>query len=544
VPRTRRFGSFFHTGAGDVASMPDSLVNNLDMSPTADLPFRAIVESASQGMAIGDSTGVIKYCNHAFERMLAIPPGAALGTSIFAHIHPSDRTAAGECLGKCLAGSTEGHDRLMLRADGASVTCSVSTVPILAPDGTRTWVAGIFTDLSERIHYERELRHAQKMDAVGQLAGGIAHDFNNLVTAIFGYVDIAKRTLAPDHPAVAALDGVKEAAEQAAGVTRGLLTFTRKASPEKSRINLREVVEQSAKLLRRAMSTSIHLITSHTASGSPSNTPAYIDADQSQIQQVILNLALNARDAMPDGGTLRLAVDTAVDPTHRARQVVRLVVSDTGAGIPDEVLPRVFEPFFTTKGDYGHNGLGLSIVDGIVRSHAGRITVNTTLGMGSTFKVTLPAVAAPDARPEQPNETPQNSRSGEVILLVEDREQIRQIIAAHLRHLGYSVLEAASGESALQALEGHGRGISLAICDFELPDRPGDELAAAIRARDARIPVLLVTGSSQFNPADIRAERISFLRKPFGMAQLADRVFRLLSEDPAAADSRSTQGSA
>ncbi len=393
------------------------------------------------------------------------------------------------------------------------------------PDERDNLIIAMLVDCEVSRPVQAELRHAQKLEVVGQLAGGIAHDFNNLITAIFGYLDIARRTLAADHPAQTAIEGVREAAEQAAGVTRTLLTFTRKSAPERSRVNLKELVIQSTKLLRRAMPSSIQLIAPTDASD-----PVWVNADGNQIQQVILNLALNARDALVRGGTIRLSAEYSsargADGAEQTQAV--LTVSDTGGGIQADVLPRIFDPFFTTKTELGHSGLGLAIIQDIIRAHEGRIEVKTSVGQGTTFRVCFPAAdpSAPALAPAVPGST---HARGELLLIVEDDALVRQIIASQLRQFGFSVIEAGAAQVAASLAEQNRSLISLVICDLELPDAPGDKLVEMLRSAGMTVPVILITGSIQFDPAPLEKNGVTILRKPFGVARLADMVSRILT---------------
>ena len=317
------------------------------------------------------------------------------------------------------------------------------------------WRADLLREIAARKEAEAQLRQAQKLEAVGHLASGIAHDFNNLLTAISGYVALAKKTLRPDHPAVSSLESVEQVAEQAEGVTRALLTFSRKTAARKQPVELAAVVEKAAHLLKRILPAGIDLIVD---TGFVSGV--WVNADSVQLQQVLLNLAINARDAMPNGGRLqiRLALprDGGIEP-----QAVRLIVRDTGTGMSPETLARIFEPFFTTKPRGTGTGLGLAIVHGIVTDHGGTIEVESQVGRGTTFTVALP-VARAQVRPSEPVEDREPCAShGEVVLVAEDHPYVRQIMTTGLRAAGYEVGQAEDGRDCSISI---GPGANPSVC--------------------------------------------------------------------------------
>lgn len=478
--------------------------------------LESVIQGIPAGVLVLTPDGLIRMASSRVSELLDVSDADTLvGQMFYEFLPPMEQDALKACLRKvagsqiiCALGPGANH-RLHLRLTSGVL-------------GSERVVYVVICEAEPNRPVQAELRHAQKLEVVGQLAGGIAHDFNNLITAIFGYLDIARRMLPPDHQAQAAIDGVREAAEQAAGVTRTLLTFTRKSTPERTKVELKGLVQQSVRLLRKAMPSSIQLVAPPETSGDS----VWMEADANQIQQVILNLALNARDALTRGGTIRLGAEYATEGGDGKRAV--LTVSDTGGGIPPEVLPRIFEPFFTTKADSGHSGLGLAIIQEIIKNHGGKIDLKTTVGEGTTFRVSFPAAEADGTARSEPVD-PSLPVHGETLLIVEDELQVRQIIASQLRQIGYQVIEAGNSASAAAMLETHKAEVAMVICDLELPDLPGDKLVSKLRAAGSQVPVILITGSIQFDPGPLEQDGVTLLRKPFGVARLADTVSKVLS---------------
>jgi signal transduction histidine kinase len=383
-----------------------------------------------------------------------------------------------------------------------------------------------------RAALQQQLHQAQKMEALGQLASGVAHDFNNLVTVLLGHVAAAKAELDADHRARGALDAIERATNEAGGVTESLLKFSGKLPAEKRPLDLCAAVEESARLLRRILPPAIELVVDTSV-----HQPVWVSADSTQLQQVILNLAINARDAMPEGGTLRFAVsvdgspdvDASPDAADRAAAVARLRVTDTGVGMPSGVVARVFDPFFTTKPRGQGTGLGLSIVQRIVEDHGGSIAVESQEGVGSTFTVSLPCVepgAAQDV-PGFPRGVP--CGNGETILLAEGNQHVRAIVSTTLQTLNYQVLPVADGGALLDSFTQHADRIQLLVIDLDLPVRKGLDCLREIRASGACPPAIVVASAVDADLEDQLAEGVVLLRKPYQVAELAGLVGRVLA---------------
>ena len=380
---------------------------------------------------------------------------------------------------------------------------------------------------------EEQLRHSQKLEAVGRLAGGIAHDFNNLLTAIIGYSEMIEKRgkgVLKEHAQL-----IRKAGEQAAALTRQLLAFSRKQLLEPRVLDLNVLVHEMERLLQRVIGESIHIVIDPIRSG------ARIRADPSQLEQVLLNLGVNARDAMPGDGTLRIAtqekdlsneeiVERGIDVTP-GRYVV-LVVSDTGLGMDDETRSRIFEPFFTTKGPGKGTGLGLATVYGIVKQSGGGITVESRPGEGCTFSIFLPATTEELDIAELPP-AEQKTQGSETILVVEDEEVVRHLICTVLGEAGYDVVCAESAEAALELARDRQETIHLLVTDIVMPGLNGPALARALSAHQPSLKILYVSG---YSDNDISAQGVVdpglvVLQKPFTQQSLSRKVRELLDSD-------------
>ncbi len=394
-------------------------------------------------------------------------------------------------------------------------------------------------EMAEHARTEAELRQAQKMEAVGQLAGGIAHDFNNLLTVIRGYTNFLAQDLPRSEKVVEALREIDSAAERAARLTAQMLMFSRKKRMQAQPVNLPDLITQFGSMLGRVLGEQI------TMDISGGDTPLVIQADPVMIEMVILNLALNARDAMPQGGTLQISARSR-EITHGAAQrhpqsrpglFACLLVADTGCGIPQELLPHLFEPFFTTKEPGKGTGLGLASAYGIIKQHGGWIEVESDPGEGTRFHIFLPAeIKAASHRETTP--APPPARGGkEIILLVEDEAPVRQLAKKLLERQGYRVFEAGSGREGLAVWEQHQHAIDLLLTDMIMPGGwTGRELADRIRAKKPEIKIIYSTGYSPelFSQDMLLKEGLNFLAKPYLPNHLIETVRRCLDNPPPA----------
>ena len=403
--------------------------------------------------------------------------------------------------------------------------------PVLDEKGNVAGVLGIARDVTEQRELEQRLIQSQKMDAIARLAGGVAHDFNNMLTAIQGYSALLLTQLPEADSRRENVEEILKAGERAAALTRQLLAFSRRQVLEPRVLDLNEVVRNLSRMLSRLIGENIEL------SFSPAPDLWHVLADPGQLEQVLLNLAINARDAMPRGGRLTIETrNTQLDGSHwrkdfpvQSGDYALVAVSDTGVGIPPEVQSRLFEPFFTTKPRGEGTGLGLSTVYGIVKQSGGYIWVYSEPGAGSTFKVYLPRVDAPLS----PSETPRSStaaRGSETILFVEDEREVRSLVEKLLRLQGYKVLSAADPSAAIAHARGYSGRLDLLITDVMLPGLSGRDLARQIQNLKPGIPVLYISGYS--DDAIVRHGIVDpgthFLQKPFTPSQLGKKIREIL----------------
>jgi signal transduction histidine kinase/ligand-binding sensor domain-containing protein/CheY-like chemotaxis protein len=392
-------------------------------------------------------------------------------------------------------------------------------------------------DMAERRRLEEQLAQVQKLESIGRLAGGVAHDINNVLTVVLSYSDLVDAGLGPSHPLQAQLRQIRKAAERASNLTHRLLAFARKQIVEPRVINLGELAQNLDGMLRRLIGEDVELLTVT----SPSLWS--VKADPHQIEQVLVNLAVNARDAMPQGGTLRIETTNVVvdeafarrHPTLKTGEHVRLSVSDTGVGMDEHVMQHMFEPFFTTKEPGKGTGLGLATCYGIVQQLGGAIYPESELGKGTIFSVFLPRVDLPAEPTPRPQET-SIQRGSETVLLVEDEPLVREIAKSALSDQGYQVLEAEHGEEALVVAREHDAEIAIVLTDVVMPKMGGRELVERLRHERPAVRVLYMSGytAAGIDEQDVVEPGTAFLRKPFALAEMLSKVREVL--DAAAGD--------
>ncbi len=495
----------------------------------------AIVRAALDAHITMDDKGTIVTWNPQAEVVFGWPAHAVLGRHVADVVVPPGHR---EAHWRGLRGFLEGGEGpilnrrlelLALRRDETEVPVELSVTPIRLGN---SWIFSAFIrDISERNRLEQQLRQAQKMEAVGRLAGGIAHDFNNLLTAIFGYADLLSEDLPPDSPGRADVNEIRAAATRASALTRQLLAFSRQQVLQPVVLNLNDVVGDLEKMLQRVLGEDVELEV-HVAPDL-GNTKA----DQGQLEQVILNLAVNARDAMPTGGkltmeTANVELDAQYAQTHRPvvpGPYVMVAVSDTGVGIDAATQARIFEPFFTTKEPGKGTGLGLATAYGIVKQSGGYIWVYSEVGRGATFKIYLPRIDAPvesvAASPEL-----ETVAGTETVLLAEDDPLLLPLAREVLARLGYTVLEARTPADAVAVAQAHAGVIHLLVSDVIMPGESGLQLARRLLEARPALRVLFISGYS--DEAIVRHGLLdpgtAFLQKPFTPAALARKVRELL----------------
>jgi signal transduction histidine kinase/ActR/RegA family two-component response regulator len=412
---------------------------------------------------------------------------------------------------------------------GTRIPVSVSLSAIRGAGGSITGLAAVCRDLTEWRRLEEQYRQAQKMEAVGRLAGGVAHDFNNILTVVNGFSELVIDALPRGDANREFVREVRRAGERAAGLTRQLLAFSRRQVLHPQVLDVNAVVTNLVKMLGRLLGEDVALEADLRRGVGP------ILADPGQIEQVLLNLSVNARDAMPTGGRLTIrTADAEVTADHappgiKPGQFVVLTVSDTGTGMTDEVKAHIFEPFFTTKEVGQGTGLGLATVHGIVEQSGGFVGVESRLGEGTTFRVYLPRTAKTGGC-DSTHGVPAAARGTETVLLVEDEPAVRALAARVLRQSGYTVLEAEGSREAVAAAQAHRGRLHLLVTDVVMPGQGGRSLAERLRAADPKLKVLFMSGYTDdaIVHHGIRTDRVHFLQKPFTPLALAATVREIL----------------
>ena len=498
--------------------------------------YRFLTEHSTDMLSRHAADGTTIFASPACFSMLGYTPGELVGNSMFEYCHPDDLEAMRAATARLIG--HQGAETLTYRArrrDGSYVWLETTSQAVRDPKSDLVGeVLSVSRDITERRRLEEELRQAQKMDAVGQLAGGVAHDFNNLLTAIRGFTDILARGIEPEDPRRKDVAEILKATERAASLTRQLLAFSKRQVLRIEALSVNGIVSDMAKIIRRLLGDSIKV--------EMALEPKVwtIRADPGQLEQVLLNLALNARDAMTGGGTLRIAtrnVDVpptnALDAVLPAGRYVLLEVADTGVGMSDETRSRIFEPFFTTKEPNGRSGLGLATVYGIVAQSGGHISVASKLGAGATFSIHLPVAAGAQAIDGAGHAGPPRSSAGNIILVAEDNEGVRALTVRILRDAGYRVYEACDGVDALETLRALAEPVDLLISDVMMPRMNGSELTAHFQRVQPGTPMLIISGYMD----DETGRRTfsdpgSILPKPFTPDALLSRVKDLIGVPP------------
>ena len=492
--------------------------------------YRGIVETTSEGVLLLDDDGRISFANSRFAAMLGRPVDELAGMSLVDLVTDADRPAVERELAAVPGGGSRRLE-VGLPRGGAQPVCAQVALTARVDDGG---VLAMVADVTEQKSIEAQLRQAQKLDAVGQLAGGVAHDFNNLLTVIDGYA--ALLVDGADEKAARDLTMIRDAATRAGALTRQLLTFSRTQPAEVCAVDLVALVGGLEGMLRRLIPEDIELVVTAPP------TPLVVRADPGQLEQVLINLAVNARDAMPDGGTLITATERIDLGGERAAQLgvqpgeyVLITVVDTGCGMSAEVTARIFEPFFTTKEQGKGTGLGLSTVYGIVTQAGGHIRVSSEPGAGTTFEVYLPIAAGLAAiSPAEPG--PQRLATGtETILFIEDDPAVRTLTERILRTAGYHVLVGTDGRQGLEIVRAYPGAIHLLVTDVIMPGMNGRQLAERITTIMPGLPVIFTSahtrGVLSLAPDD---PTVAFLEKPYTATGITQTVRALLDARVAA----------
>jgi two-component system, cell cycle sensor histidine kinase and response regulator CckA len=493
--------------------------------------FRSLIENIQDIITVMDADGTIRFESAAVEHVLGYPPGERVGRSALDMVHPDDRPAVQAALARAAAapGSRQSVSLRVRHRDGSWRELEVVGTNLLHDPA----VSGIVfnsRDVTERNLLEAQLRQAQRMESVGKLAGGIAHDFNNLLTVIQGSAQLLSEDLPAGSEARADAQEIERAARRAAELTQQLLVFSRRNVLQPVLVDFNGVVREMERMLRGLILEDVQLVTRLA------DDLAAVRADPTQLHQVLVNLAVNARDAMPNGGVLTIATRNDVFPREarqRGEPAVRLSVADDGVGMSRELRERAFEPFFTTKPPGEGTGLGLSTVYGIVEESGGYVCLRSEPGEGTTVEVYLPAIlAAPTAEvPAQPEPVPAEARPT-TILLVEDEDAVRGVARKALERAGYRVLAVGNGAEALQVVEKRGPELDLVVSDVVMPGMSGPEMVQRVRQAYPALRVLYISGYT--DEAVVRRGvaqgTAELLAKPFSPVELVQRVSTLLSD--------------
>ena len=491
--------------------------------------LRTVIDHAPLVLWALDEKGIFTFSEGRGLAALGMEPGQLVGLSLF-DVYADHASIVAD--GRRVLSGESFHSQAVV--DGTSF--DVHYRPILDDAGKVAGAIGVATDVTEQIHLEARLRQSQKMEAVGQLAGGVAHDFNNILQAIRGYTEIVLEYMDPSSPEHGYLQVVRQASNRAVTLIRQMLAFSRTQRLNEERLVLDEVIHGLTKMLQRLIGEHIDLEVR------TSGVETCIEADPGQIEQVLMNLCVNSRDAMRGGGRLTVSSrpvrldEEFVErkPWARIGDFVQLTVSDTGEGIAEEIRDRIFEPFFTTKDVGEGTGLGLATVYAIVKRHDGMIDVESEVGLGTTFRLYFPRVESATASAPEPAIPARPPGGTETILLAEDEELVRGWTVEVLEAAGYSVIAARDGEEAIELFGEDPDRIDLALLDVVMPKRSGRAVHGAIHARRPDVPVLFTSGYSYrlLESEQLPADEPKLLQKPYRAEDLLKRLRELL--DPSA----------
>lgn len=498
------------------------------------------MDAATEGIVIADATQPdqpLLYVNSAFQRITGYTSSEVIGKNCRILQGPdTDRSTVSRLHNAIREGVSCSVEVLNYKSDGSPFWNALSISPLRDSTGVITHFVGVLTDITQRKRLEEQFRVAQKMEAVGRLAGGIAHDFNNLLTVVTGFSQLLLERYADTNPAREMVKEIFKAGERAAVLTRQLLAFGRRQVLTSIVLDLNEVIRDAEGMLRRLIGEDIELHTQYEPH------VWQVRADPGQMQQVLLNLAVNSRDAMPRGGRLWIHTSnvdldgsfTKLRPEVRPGSYVMLAVGDTGCGMDKQTRSRIFEPFFTTKEPGKGTGLGLAMVYGLVKQSEGYVYVHSKLGRGTVFKIYLPRTDAALAPAKPAAAVSDRPHGHERILIVEDDASVRTLTRRMLSDLGYSVLEASDGHEALRICKEATGRIDLVVTDVVMPKLSGRELAEQLEAIRPSMRVLFVTGYTDDSIVrhGVRQGDVNCLQKPFSADQLAHRVHQILHSLP------------
>ena len=497
--------------------------------------YRSLVESIPDIIFALDLDGTINYIGPRWKKILGHDESEVLG-KYFIHFAPAEEHYFLVQVFKEARNDKKSVENILwkyIRKDGQIRYFSGSAAPLLDEQGQVVGTMGIARDITEHKKLEEQVLQSQKMDSIGNLAGGIAHDFNNLLGGILGYASYVKKKMSPKDPLYHSVKNIERSAQQAAELTKQLLGFARRGKNQVKPINCNALIQDLIKFLGRTIDKRVTLEVELDAHLN------LIEGDETQLEQSLINICLNARDAMPSGGTLKIVTANQTPPQidhlkQRGRKegdYIKITLSDTGTGMTPEVQSQIFEPFFTTKEPGRGTGLGLSMVYGIIQNHGGYIDLKSEPGQGTSFELYLPAI--PDVMVEESSPFPQGSiltKGSETILVVDDEEIIRQLGADILEDEGYKVLMASRGEEAIQIYQENREDIALVVLDVVMPGLGGRETFLKLKNINPKIKVLLSSGySTNEEVGGILKEGVGgFVQKPYRDEELIGKVREIL----------------
>ncbi len=498
--------------------------------------YWALVEASRDAILLLDPQRHIITCNAAFEELFGWRRDELVGQSVRI-IHPSEESFREMGERAYLDIERYGFFRTewtLKRRDGSLIPVETVTSALRRPDGTPAGYVAVIRDISERRRLQEQAERVQRLEALGQLAGGIAHDFGNVLTSIGGFVEMALKKLPEGDPLRKFLEPIRQSAQGAVGLIRKLLFFGRQQPIQRVPLDLNQSIEEAVEVLSRLLGEDISL----ELQLEPKLWA--VEGDPSAIRQVITNLLVNARDAMPEGGKITIKTENVHVDERRSKEqrearpgdFVRLSVEDTGVGMEKEVMDRIFEPFFTTKEAGRGTGLGLSVVYGIVKEHGGWIDVESTPGRGSIFTVYFPSRGTTVHEGEEGGPSEESKGRGERVLVVEDEEGVRRFTAVALQERGYEVVEASRGEEALELFDREGGEFDLLFTDVVLPDLSGVEVARRLLERKPELKVILTSGyvGEKARWQEIKEKGFRLLHKPYSLSDLLRTVREALKK--------------
>jgi two-component system cell cycle sensor histidine kinase/response regulator CckA len=503
--------------------------------------FQRFFANAPVGIALLDGAGRLEEANHALGELFGLAPEELIGKSLVSILDPADGAEATGQLEAAAAGRPISGPVEIRLSRARDRRASIFVSRLGGGEAGEVRLILHFIDTTEQKSLEAQFAQSQKMQAVGQLAGGVAHDFNNLLTAMIGFCDLLLLRFRPGDPSFADIMQIKQNANRAANLVRQLLAFSRQQSLQPRVLNITDVLDELKHLLRRLIGENIELNVVH------SRDLGLVKVDQGQLEQVIINLAVNARDAMPAGGSLTIRTSNVTHelPARRGLEVmppgdyVQIEVCDTGVGIPKENIERIFEPFFSTKEVGSGTGLGLSTVYGIVKQTGGFVFVESEAQHGAVFMILLPRLHGEEqdvaTRPESVEPAIMRDLTGAgTVLLVEDEDPVRLFSARALRNKGYKVIEAKSGEAALEIIVSGAERVDLLVTDVVMPRMDGPSLIKEVRALHPDMKVIFISGYTEdaFRKRLGDESGIHFLPKPFSLKQLAGKVKEVMLAEP------------